>query len=159
MEKLLEHFMQEILEYRGDIDQDIRHNRIFKVACRGHKGRFPLVPLAYPHEVICTAEVQLNEDPSISEQLQSRWVERKGMSELHCDFVESMVNYAWPQASILLPPKKETGSSRGGRWLNVACCKASKMYSVASCSRMVTLVHFASGYWSPGRRSIVQSHG
>lgn len=40
----------------------VRHDEVLIVASRGHKHCFPFIPLTYPDEVICAAEVQHGED-------------------------------------------------------------------------------------------------
>ncbi len=91
-----EHFVHKILEDGGSVDKSIRHNIVLVVASRCHKFGLPLVPLTYPDQIICTAEVQLGEDGGTTEMFQGRWDERKWVAELDGDLVQRKVINSGP---------------------------------------------------------------
>ncbi len=120
MEKLPEYLMHEVLEYGGGVDKSIRHDTIFVVARRSHEGGLPLVPLTYPDEVVCAAEVQLGEETCSAKLLQCSRDEGKWIPELDCNLIQTPIIYARPQTTVLLYHKEEAQSSRGCRWSDVA---------------------------------------
>ncbi len=120
MEKLLEYLMHKVLEYGGGVDKSIRHDAVFVVARRSHEGGLPLVPLTYPGEVVCAAEVQFGEETGFAELLQCRRDEGKWIPELNRNLIQTPLIYARPQTTILLCHKEETRSSRGCRWSDEA---------------------------------------
>ncbi len=112
--------MHEVLEYGGGVNKSIRHDAIFVVARRSHEGGLPLVPLTYPDEVVCAAEVQLGEETCSAKLLQCSRDEGKWIPELDCNLIQTPIIYARPQTTILLCHKEEARSSRGCRWSDVA---------------------------------------
>ncbi|KAI3361588.1 hypothetical protein L3Q82_013728, partial [Scortum barcoo] len=57
-------------------------------------------------------QVELGEDPSLLEQLESRGYERQRVPVLDCDVIESAVIDAWPERAVFLAYKEETRSGR-----------------------------------------------
>ncbi len=90
------------------------------MACRSHEGGLPLLPLTYPEEVVCAAEVQFSEETGSAELLQCSRNEEKWIPKLDRNLIQSPIIYARPQTTVLLCHKEETRSSRGCRWSDVA---------------------------------------
>lgn len=97
VEVLPEYLIHIALEYKGGVNQAIRQNLIFRIACGCHRGG---LPLPYSNEVVHIAKVHL-EDFGSSQQFQGSRDEGKRIPELDCDFVKGGDRLC--RASILCP--------------------------------------------------------
>lgn len=68
----------------------------------GVEGRLPHVLLLNPHQVLGVVKVELGEDGSVLQKLESRRHQREGVPVLNGDVIQTPIVNAWPQGFVFL---------------------------------------------------------